>query len=61
MQIKLASLTLIGMSIKQIASYLNVKSESVMQARWRLRNKLSLKNDESLEAALHRLNESTGK
>lgn len=61
MQIKLASLTLIGMSIKQIASYLNVKSESVMQARWRLRNKLSLKTDESLEAALHRLNESTGK
>lgn len=58
MQVKLASLTLIGMSIKQIASYLNVKSESVMQARWRLRNRLRLADDESLEAALHRLNES---
>ena len=58
MQVKLASLILIGMSIKQIASYLNIKEDSVMQARWRLRNKLGLKGEDSIESFLHDLNRS---
>ena len=56
-QVKLAALIFIGLSINQIASYLNVKTESVMQSRWRLKNKLGLSNEESLESALMKLNE----
>lgn len=54
-QMKLAMYVYIGMTNKQIATYLNIRTESVKQARWRLRIKMGLKTDDSLEDTLREL------
>ena len=51
-QRKLAVYIYTGMNNKQIAQFLNVRPESVKQARWRLRVKMGLSSDESLEESL---------
>ncbi len=50
--IRLASMISVGLTNKQIAAALGVRPESVKQARWRLRSKLGLDRDTSLEAFL---------
>lgn len=55
-QHRLAAYIFIGLTIQQISRHLNVRPESVMQARWRLKQKMGLGEDESLEDALHALN-----
>lgn len=52
--IKMLSLIAIGLQGKQIASTLGIRVESVKQARWRIRKKLSLGPDETIEAYLDR-------
>lgn len=47
--LKLCSYILIGMNNRQIAGLLNIRAESVKQSRWRLRTKLGLETDISLE------------
>lgn len=54
-QLKLARYVYVGMDNKQIASYMNVRPESVKQARWRLRSKMGLKTEDSLEETLRGL------
>lgn len=54
-QMKLAMYVYIGMTNKQISTYLNIRTESVKQARWRLRVKMGLKTDDSLEDTLRAL------
>ncbi len=54
-QMKLAMYVYLGMTNKQIATYLNIRTESVKQARWRLRVKMGLKTDDSLESTLRDL------
>lgn len=53
--IRLASYIVTGMDNKQIASTMGIRPESVKQARWRLRTKLSLEKGASLEEALRKL------
>lgn len=55
-QIKLASFIIMEMSNRQIALFLNIRQESVRQAKWRLRAKLGIAEGESLEEALQALN-----
>lgn len=55
-QIKLASFIIMEMSNRQIALFLNIRQESVRQARWRLRARLGIAEGESLEEALQALN-----
>lgn len=50
--LRLASMISVGLTNKQIAAALGVRPESVKQARWRLRSKLGLGRDDSLEAFL---------
>ncbi len=54
-QMKLAMYIYTGMTNKQIATYMNIRTESVKQARWRLRVKMGLNTDDSLEETLHNL------
>lgn len=54
-QVKLATYVYTGMDNKQIASFLNIRPESVKQARWRLRSKMGLQAEESLEDKLREL------
>ncbi|MDE5796515.1 MAG: LuxR C-terminal-related transcriptional regulator, partial [Muribaculaceae bacterium] len=54
--IKLASYILIGLDNKKIARLMNIKPESVRQSRWRLRQKLNLKDDETMEDILQQMN-----
>lgn len=54
-QVRLAMYVYTGMDNKQIATFLNIKAESVKQARWRLRSKMGLGSDENLEDALRSL------
>lgn len=53
--LRLASMISVGLTNKQIAGALGVRPESVKQARWRLRSKLGLGRDDSLEAFLSSL------
>ncbi|MCM1336471.1 MAG: hypothetical protein NC187_05485 [Candidatus Amulumruptor caecigallinarius] len=55
LDIRLAGFIAMGMDTKHIADTLGVRPESVKQARWRLRNKLSLAKGASLEDALREL------
>ncbi|MDE6409538.1 MAG: hypothetical protein K2K81_04760 [Muribaculaceae bacterium] len=54
--VRLASYIVTGMDNKMIASTMGIRPESVKQARWRLRSKLSLAKGASLEEALRKLN-----
>lgn len=54
--IKLASYILIGLDNKKIARLMNIKPESVRQSRWRLRQKLNLKDEETMEEILQQMN-----
>lgn len=54
--IKLAGYILIGLDNKKIARLMNIKPESVRQSRWRLRQKLNLKDDETMEDVLQQMN-----
>lgn len=51
-QIRLATYIHIGMTNKQISSFMNIRPESIKQARWRLRSRLGLPAEESLEEFL---------
>lgn len=53
--IRLATYIAMGMDTKHIADTMGVRPESVKQARWRLRTKLSLEKGDSLEQALRSL------
>lgn len=53
--IRLATYIAMGMDSKHIADTMGVRPESVKQARWRLRTKLSLAKGESLEQAIRQL------
>ena len=55
--IRLCSYIVIGLSNRQIAELLNVRQSSLKQSRWRLRTKLNVPQDESLEDFLRRLSE----
>lgn len=44
----------LGLDIKHIARILGIRSESVKQARWRLRNKLKITPDSNLDAEIKR-------
>lgn len=54
--IQFLSLMAIGMTTKEIASTLGIRSESVKQARWRLRGKLGLTDGETLDDVVRRAN-----
>ncbi|MDE6296636.1 MAG: hypothetical protein K2L89_02220 [Muribaculaceae bacterium] len=54
--VRLASYIVTGLDNKMIASTMGIRPESVKQARWRLRSKLSLEKGASLEEALRELN-----
>ena len=56
-QIRLASLIVSGADSRQICSILNIEQASVHKSRYRLRARLGLKTDESLEDFLRRYNE----
>lgn len=53
--IRLATYIAMGMDTKHIADTMGVRPESVKQARWRLRTKLSLEKGASLEQTLRNL------
>lgn len=53
--IRLCSYILIGLSNHQIADLMNVRIASVKQSRWRLRSRLGLTTDQSLEDFLRSL------
>lgn len=53
--IRLASYISMGIENKHIAQIMSIRSESVKQARWRLRGKIGLKGGESLEDAIRAL------
>lgn len=55
--VRLACYMLMGLDNKKIARLMMIKPESVHQARWRLRQRLGLKDGETLESALNALNE----
>lgn len=54
--IRIASYIVTGMESKRIATTLGIRPESVKQARWRLRTKLSIPKGASLEETLRQLN-----
>jgi|GEM_PF-3992586 len=53
--LKLASYIRMGLGLKQLARIMSVSPESVKQARWRLRTKLGLPKDVSLDEFLRNL------
>lgn len=55
--IRLACYIMMGMDTKRIAATMGIRPESVKQARWRLRTKLSLEKGASLESTLRALAE----
>lgn len=59
--VKLACYTLMGLDNKRIGRLMMIKPESVRQARWRLRQRLNLSDDETLEEVLKRMNTPDGK
>ncbi len=52
---RLAIFIALGLDNKHISRLLNIRPESVKQARWRMRNKMNLKKDESLDEVLRKL------
>lgn len=59
--LKLASYIRMGLGLKQLARIMSVSPESVKQARWRLRTKLGLPKDMSLDEFLRNLDTDTPK
>ena len=55
--IRLCSYIVIGLSNRQIADLLNVRPGSIKQSRWRLRTKLNVPQDQTLEDFLRKLAE----
>lgn len=55
--VRIASMILIGFDNRQIASVMNIRTESVHQARWRLRSRLGLQSGDSLEEELQRISD----
>ena len=55
--VKLACYILMGLDNKKIGRLMMIKPESVRQARWRLRQKMKLSEDESMEDILRRMND----
>ncbi|MBD5385781.1 hypothetical protein HDR69_05075 [bacterium] len=55
--IRLCSYILIGLSTRQIADLMNVRSASIKQSRWRLRSRLGLTTEESLEDFLRNISD----
>ncbi len=55
--VKLACYILMGLDNKKIGRLMMIKPESVRQARWRLRQKMRLAEDESMEDILRRMND----
>lgn len=55
--IRLAAYIALGLENKHIASVMGIRPESVKQARWRLRSKLSLPRNASLEETLRSLSQ----
>lgn len=53
--IRLCSYVVIGLSNRQIADLMNIRIASVKQSRWRLRSRLGLTSDQSLEDFLRSL------
>lgn len=53
--IRLASYIAIGMESKHIARVMSIRPESVKQARWRLRGKMGLGPDDSLDDVIRRI------
>lgn len=53
--IRLACYTVMGLDTKEIATTMNVRPESVRQARWRLRSQLGMNGTEDLSASLRKL------
>lgn len=49
---RLLTLIAVGMSNKQIAGTLGIRPESVKQSRWRLRSKMHLDSDTTIESAI---------
>lgn len=58
--IKMLSLIAIGLPGRQIAATLGIRAESVKQARWRIRKKLGLTGDETIESYLDRFTSDLG-
>lgn len=54
--LKIAVYILLGLDNKRIAKLMNIRPESVRQSRWRLRQRLSLPDDTTLEDYLKKLN-----
>lgn len=54
---RMLQLTALGMNIRQIAETLGIRPESVKQARWRMRAKMGLDADTSIEDALAAIDE----
>ncbi len=50
--IRMLSLFALGFTNKQVANTLNIRPESVKQARWRLRNKMKLSANETIESVI---------
>lgn len=44
-----------GLDTSEIAKAMNIRKESVMQARWRLRSQMNLAPEEDLEAVIHKM------
>ncbi len=55
-QLRLASLIAVGVDSRQIGSILNIENASVHTSRWRLRKRLGLSTEDSLEDFLRRYN-----
>jgi len=54
-EIRLAALLRMGFSSKEIANMLNISEDGIKKARYRLRKKVNLQTDESLEAFILKL------
>lgn len=50
--VRLASYIALGMDSRQISRVMNIKVESVSQARWRLRQQMGIGSDENMESIL---------
>lgn len=54
---RLATYIAMGMDNRQIARVMRIEYKSVITARYRLRTRLKLNKEDSLESLLHRLSE----
>ncbi len=54
-EMRLAALTRLNMTTREMAAMLGVSPETIRQTRWRLRKKLDLDDDKSLEQLVHEI------